>query len=111
VRAAALVLIALAACQPEPAAPPPAPDGRLVFEGAGLCYACHGMEGQGTPRGPDLTDASWIHFDGPPSADSLAALIAQGVPHPVETAVVMPAASDHLTAAEVRAVAEYVQTF
>jgi len=42
---------------------------RMLEEGKGLydegsCMRCHGMDGQGTPRAPDLTDAEWVQSDG-----------------------------------------------
>ncbi len=30
----------------------------------GMCNKCHGSDGSGSSRGPDLTDATWYHCDG-----------------------------------------------
>ncbi len=107
IRAALLGVMLLAACEsPAPDAPAEPPDGRVLYAGTGLCYACHGDGGMGTPRGPNLTDAEWLHFQARPTADSLAALIARGVAHPLAYAVVMPAA--RLDSADVWAVALHV---
>jgi mono/diheme cytochrome c family protein len=51
--------------------------GKKLFEGAGLCLACHGMDGKGS-IGPDLTDTVWIHHRG--SFDELVAQITKGIP-------------------------------
>ena len=37
--------------------------GKKIFGGPGLCMACHGPQGKGL-TGPDLTDSTWLHFDG-----------------------------------------------
>jgi mono/diheme cytochrome c family protein len=37
--------------------------GQVVFKGAGLCYACHGSEAQGSV-GPKLVDHEFIHSKG-----------------------------------------------
>ena len=34
-------------------------EGRTVYMGAGLCAACHGMDGSGAV-GPSLTDGEWL---------------------------------------------------
>jgi mono/diheme cytochrome c family protein len=37
--------------------------GKALFTGAGLCLACHGVDGKGT-IGPSLVDGEWLHGDG-----------------------------------------------
>jgi mono/diheme cytochrome c family protein len=39
--------------------------GKVIFAGAGNCYACHGQNAQGM-LGPttNLIDATWVHSDG-----------------------------------------------
>lgn len=43
------------------------------------CEYCHGLQGQGTRRAPDLTDKKWIHGDG--SFNSMVSIIKEGVPN------------------------------
>ncbi len=107
IRTALLGLLFLAACEsPAPEIPTATPDGPALYAGTGLCYACHGDDGTGTPRGPDLTDADWLHFASRPSPDSLIALIAHGVDQPVAYDLLMPPAA--LQSDELQAVATYV---
>src|SRR4051812_18414897 len=40
------------------------------------CYRCHGAAARGTPRGPNLTDTTWIHIDG--SYDAIVSLVTTG---------------------------------
>ena len=109
-RVALLGLVLLAACEsPAPDVPAAPPDGAALYAGAGLCYACHGDDGTGTPRGPDLTDGEWLHFGERLTADSLARLIARGVDQPLAYGVVMPPAP--LDSVQVRAVAAHVLAF
>lgn len=42
------------------------------------CQRCHGMDAKGTPRGPDLTDATWSQIDG--SYPQIVHIITTGVP-------------------------------
>lgn len=44
----------------------------------GKCFKCHGNDGRGTPRGPDLTDSRWEHCDG--SVDGILVVLERGVP-------------------------------
>ncbi len=37
--------------------------GKKVFTGAGVCFACHGTDGEGVSA-PSLTDSVWIHSRG-----------------------------------------------
>jgi mono/diheme cytochrome c family protein len=34
--------------------------GKAHFMGAGTCFACHGMNGEGGPVGPTLTESEWV---------------------------------------------------
>ena len=53
-----------------------------------VCSVCHGPEGHGTPLGPPLRNAEWIHIDGTPA--SIAQIIQGGVPTPREFPIPMP---------------------
>ena len=46
--------------------------GQKIFQGKGLCYACHGKDARGTPLAPNLTDSEWLNIDG-----SLPAIVAE----------------------------------
>lgn len=37
--------------------------GKKLYD-EGSCMRCHGDQGQGTPRAPDLTDTEWVQSDG-----------------------------------------------
>jgi len=83
--------------------------GKQLYEGQGLCMACHGMDGKGS-IGPDLTDSVWLHQRG-----AYAEIVTQviegisaeqsksGTPMP-------PRGGSGLTDEELRAVAAYVWT-
>lgn len=43
------------------------------------CEYCHGLQGQGTRKAPNLTDKRWIHGDG--SFNSMVDIIKNGVPN------------------------------
>src|SRR5690625_2766380 len=43
--------------------------GKQVFEGNGICFTCHGMDGKGTALAPDLTGGKWLWVD--PAAGDL----------------------------------------
>jgi mono/diheme cytochrome c family protein len=66
---------------PEPAPESPAPErlaaGAAAFQ-TGMCFKCHGDDGSGTPRGPNLTDDVWDHCDG--STEGILAVLERGVP-------------------------------
>ena len=84
-------------------------EGRKIFTGSGVCFSCHGQNGEGTPLAPSLTDGEWIHIDG--SYDAIAKLVNTGVPQPEQHAVPMPpGGGGGITADQVRAVAAYVWT-
>jgi mono/diheme cytochrome c family protein len=52
--------------------------GKTIFNGQGICMACHGADAKGMPNlGTDLTDKEWTQGDG--SFESIAATIRAGV--------------------------------
>ena len=53
--------------------------GKQIFAGAGICFTCHGQNGEGMPNlGANLTDSQWLHSDG--SYEGIIATITAGVP-------------------------------
>lgn len=81
--------------------------GRLIFGGAGNCFACHGSTATGTPLAPDLTDARWLNIDG--SYASIIPLVRTGVAHPKQYPAPMPPMGGaQLSDDQVCAVAAYV---
>jgi mono/diheme cytochrome c family protein len=81
--------------------------GKAVFTGAGVCFACHGMDAEGI-SGPSLTDSVWIHNRG--EYDKIVQLILTGVDaRASKSGVVMPPrGGSAISDADVRAVAAYV---
>jgi cytochrome c oxidase cbb3-type subunit 3 len=81
--------------------------GKSLFEGAGLCGACHGIDGKGAV-GPDLTDSLWIHSSG--RFQEIVVQILKGVTdRETKSGMPMPPrGGSTLTDEEVRAVAGYV---
>ena len=81
--------------------------GKAIFTGAGVCFACHGMAGEGV-AGPALSDSVWIHNRG--EYDKIVALILAGVDAKAsKSGVVMPPrGGSAISDADVRAVAAYV---
>ncbi len=81
--------------------------GNRVFHNAGRCITCHGDDATGA-RGPDLTDADWLHAKG--SYLEIVRTIEAGVP--VERASrgvpMPPKGGSNLNPDEVHAVAAYV---
>jgi mono/diheme cytochrome c family protein len=83
--------------------------GRKVFEGKGLCYACHGKDGRGTPLAPNLTDSEWLNIDG--SLPAIIGLVQKGVPKPLRYPAPMPPMGGaKLSREEIEAVAAYVKS-
>lgn len=86
--------------------------GKVIFEGRGLCYSCHGMKGEGM-LGPttrlDSTKA-WLHHDGTPAG--IAVLIKVGVDGNKSRSgqEMPPAGGARLTDEQVAQVAAYVWT-
>ena len=81
--------------------------GKKVFGGAGLCMACHGPAGKGL-TGPDLTDATWLHFDG--SYEAIVKVVTGGIDDKQsKTGVIMPPkGGSGISDDDVRNVAAYV---
>jgi mono/diheme cytochrome c family protein len=81
--------------------------GKSVFTGAGVCFACHGMDGEGV-SGPSLTDSVWIHSRG--EYDKIVQLITVGIDAKAsKSGVVMPPrGGSAINDADIRAVAAYV---
>ena len=81
--------------------------GKTVFSGAGVCFACHGMAGEGL-SGPALADSVWIHHRG--EYDRIVQLILIGIDAKAsKSGVVMPPrGGSAINDADVRAVAAYV---
>lgn len=84
-------------------------EGRTLYTGVGLCFACHGVDGKGVPgAGVDLTDDEWLHDDG--SFEALVQRIVNGVGvQDTRSGVIMlPRGGSQITDDQVRAVAAYV---
>lgn len=83
--------------------------GKTLFDGPGICTACHGTDAKGVKGlGPNLTDAEWLHDDG--SYAAIRAAVEKGVPANLsKTGMVMPPrGGSQLTDEQVKAVAAYV---
>src|SRR5690606_24681716 len=79
-----------------------------IFQGKGLCFACHGQDAKGTPLAPNLTDAEWLNIDG--TLPAIIALIEKGVPKPPKHPAPMPPMGGaKLSRQEIEAVAAYVK--
>lgn len=79
----AAVLVIAAACHraPSTAAFPAGVTRAMIAQGDTIfntksCVRCHGANGIGGPRGPNLTDQTWIHVDG--SYPSIVNLVTTG---------------------------------
>ncbi len=85
--------------------------GEQLFKSAGLCFACHGMDGKGMPgAGPSLVDDAWVHVTG--GVDEIAGLVLKGIgPEETESGVIMPPkGGSQLSPEQIRAVAAYLWT-
>lgn len=84
-------------------------DGQGVFQGAGLCTACHGADAKGIPNlGANLTDTEWLHSKG--TYDDIVKQIMTGVTADKSTSgtVMPPKGGSSITDVQVKAVAAYV---
>jgi mono/diheme cytochrome c family protein len=92
---------------PEGVTPEMVAKGKKIFGGAGLCMACHGPAGKGM-TGPDLTDATWLHFDG--SYQAIVKIVTGGIDDKQsKTGIIMPPkGGSSISEEDVRAVAAYV---
>ena len=86
-------------------------EGQQVYLGAGICMACHGLDGTGL-IGPDLTDAEWLIGDG--EYQTLVDQIIEGVTADQATnplgAIMPPRGGAGISDAQVEAVAAYIWT-
>jgi mono/diheme cytochrome c family protein len=83
--------------------------GETVFGSTGNCFTCHGMGGTGSPIGPPLNDAEWMHIDG--SYEAIMQIVRAGVPQPQQYPAPMPAMGGaQLTDDQIRDLAAYVYT-
>lgn len=83
--------------------------GKVLYQGNGLCAACHGQQGQGG-IGPDLRDSVWALGRG--TFPELVERITRGVPADSSAggSVMPPLGGSSLSPAEVRMVAAFVWT-
>jgi mono/diheme cytochrome c family protein len=84
-------------------------EGQGLFQGAGLCAACHGPDAKGLPNlGANLTDTEWLHSKG--SYNEIVKQIMTGVAADKSTTgtVMPPKGGSGLTDVQVKAVAAYV---
>ncbi len=82
-------------------------EGGKLFQGPGLCFACHGPNGKGG-AGPDLTDTLWLQSTG--TFSEIVQQIVAGVPQNRSKSGVMmpPRGGSQLNEEQVKAVAAYV---
>jgi len=84
-------------------------EGRALFTGEGICYTCHGMNGEGGPLAPNLQDSEWIWGDG--NYDQIVRLVMVGTPEPEQfPGIMLPRGGTAITDEQVQAVAAYVWT-
>ncbi len=84
--------------------------GRVLYEGAGACFACHGMDGSGNTMlgAPNLTNGIWLHGG---SEEAIAYTIRHGINaanDPNTRVSVMPAFGDRLSENDIKKLAVYV---
>lgn len=94
---------------PEGVTPEMIEQGKAIFAGDGLCYACHGQDAKGLPNlGADLTDGEWTHIDG--SYQSIIENIQTGVTAQESTSgtPMPPKGGSSISEEQVEAVAAYV---
>jgi mono/diheme cytochrome c family protein len=85
--------------------------GETIYSGSGLCYTCHGANGEGVQGlGANLNDDEWMHSDG--SFEGIVTTIMNGVDTSASsTGTPMPAkGGSGISDEQVRAVAAYVWT-
>lgn len=84
--------------------------GQQIFNGNGICFTCHGMDGVGSPLGPDLTSGSWLWVDkGGDVQAQVEKIVREGVSQPKQYPAPMPPmAGVSLTDEQIRDVAAYV---
>jgi mono/diheme cytochrome c family protein len=83
--------------------------GHDLFNGTGRCVKCHGQDGQGTQKGPDLTGKHWLHIGG--GYDEIVKIINDGVPEPKKFSAPMPPKGKaNISDEQVHEIAGYVWT-
>ena len=103
--------VALGAQQPDSLPPGVTPamiaKGKELFQGPGICIACHGLDAKGA-GGPDLTDQVWLHNKG--TFPEIVAQILEGISEEKSKSgqPMPPRGGSSLDDGEVRAVAAYV---
>jgi mono/diheme cytochrome c family protein len=83
--------------------------GDSIFHGRvanGGCYVCHGHDARGTGVAPNLTDAEWINGDG--TMGFIKGTMIQGVQHPQQYPLPMPAFGHSFTDRQLQALTAYV---
>lgn len=82
-------------------------EGKILYNGLGICAVCHGPDAKGATA-PDLTDDEWLHSDG--SFEAIVKQILTGVPLEESTSgmPMLPNGGSALTEQQVQAVAAYV---
>lgn len=93
------------------ASPPQGVTQEMVDEGqqlyGGVCVACHGQNGVGSPAGPALNDGDWLHIAG--EFEQIVEIINTGVQSPRQFSGIMPPrGGGSYDEAQVRAIAAYV---
>lgn len=84
-------------------------EGRSLYAGVALCFACHGVNGKGVPgAGVDLTDDEWLHDDGSFEALVQRILNGVGVGETRSGVIMLPRGGSQITDDQARAVAAYV---
>jgi mono/diheme cytochrome c family protein len=82
-------------------------EGKRVYGGPGVCYACHGQDATGG-MGPSLADTIWIHSKG--EYDRIVVTILEGITAKDSKSGIMmpPRGGSAISDADARAVAAYV---
>lgn len=82
-------------------------DGRQIYAGRGVCYACHGQDATGG-MGPNLADTLWLHNRG--EYDQILATILAGVTAKDSKSGTMmpPRGGSAISDDDARAVAAYI---
>ena len=83
--------------------------GQTLFNGAGICMACHGTDAKGMPNlGADLTDEEWKQGDG--SYEAILETIKNGVSSDKSSSgtVMPPKGGSQINDEQLAAVAAYV---
>lgn len=83
--------------------------GRDLFNGAAICFTCHGQNGTNGALAPDLTDDEWLNIDSR-DLDAIIGIINTGVATPKQftNSQMMPRAGTPITDEQVRQIAAYV---